>query len=255
MDKMPDNTLPPARRSNPVVFTLLVTAALAGAALAGASLNGVTGDSVQNVLRGAGFGWNAEIMAEQHRLALALQNVELTLQNVELAVSRARADVAQLNARVDEAENLYQEAVNAEPASPAADGPNSGHPASGASLGTGPDFDLGALRSSFDEQTEHNRNEFRAVNRRIDWIEKVIYGPEGAVQPAGTAPRRSRHQFAQGWRVVHVEKGGAVISGKSGAIDVTPGFSVPELGRIAAIRQERGRWVVVTENGMTIRER
>ena len=39
------------------------------------------------------------------------------------------------------------------------------------------------------------------------------------------------------------------------AIDVTPGFTVPDLGRVAAIRQEGGRWVVVTDKGMTIRER
>jgi hypothetical protein len=55
--------------------------------------------------------------------------------------------------------------------------------------------------------------------------------------------------------VLHAEKGVAVIAGKGGAIDVTPGFMVPDLGRVAAIRQEGGRWVVVTDKGMTIRER
>jgi hypothetical protein len=237
------NTSPTVRRSNPLVFTLLVTAALAGAVLAGASLNGAAGVSLQDLLRGSGFGRNTEIVAEQRRQAQALQKVEL-------ALSRARADVVQLSARVDEAENLYQEAVNAVPASPAADVSNSA-----ASQGISRDFDLGALRSSIDEQVEHNRNAFRAVNKRLDWIEKLIYGPERAVQPAGTR-RPSHHQFAQGWRVVHAENGIAVILGKGGAIDVTPGSSIPKLGRIAAIRQVRGgRWVVVTENGTTIRER
>ena len=238
---MLENTSPTARRNNPVVFTLLVAAALAGAVLAGASLKGAAGVSLHELLRGAGFGRNSEIVAEQHRQAQALQKVEL-------ALSRARADVAQLNARVDEAENLYQETVNAVPASPAADGSNSV-----ASQGSGRDSDLGALRSSFDEQAEHNRNAFRAVNKRLDWIEKVIYGPERTAQPAGRAPR---HQFAQGWRVLHAGKGAAVISGRGGAIDVTLGSSIPKLGRIAEIRQVRGgRWVVVTENGTTIRER
>jgi len=55
--------------------------------------------------------------------------------------------------------------------------------------------------------------------------------------------------------VLHAEKGVAVIAGKSGAIDVTPGFVVPNLGRVAAIRQEGRRWVVTTDKGMTIRER
>ena len=30
---------------------------------------------------------------------------------------------------------------------------------------------------------------------------------------------------------------------------------IPDLGRVAAIRQEGGRWVVVMDKGMTIRER
>jgi hypothetical protein len=238
---MPDIISPPAR-SNPVVFTLLMTAALAGAVLAGASLTGVADGSIQDLLRGAGFGRNGEIMAEQRRQALALQRMEQE-------VSSARAGVAALNGRVDEAENLYQEAVNA-----AAGGRDLRDPASGHAPEGGGEFDLGALRSSLDAQAEHSRNEFRTVNKRLDWLEKVIYGPEGAVQPAGTAPRRLHRQFARGWRVLHAENGAAVISGKRGAVDVTPGSRVPDLGRITAIRQERGRWVVVTENGMTIRE-
>jgi hypothetical protein len=223
---MTDNTLPPAR-SNPVVFTLLMTAALAGAVLAGASLTG--GGSVQDLLRGAGFGRNGEIIAEQRRQALALQKMERE-------VTGARAEIATLSARVDEAANLYQETANAAPAA------------------AGREFDLGALRSSIDAQAENSRNALRAVNKRVDWLEKVIYGPEGAVQPAGTAPRRPRRAFAHGWRVLHAENGAAVISGRRGTVDVTPGVRVPDLGRITAIRQERGRWVVVTENGMTIRE-
>jgi len=55
--------------------------------------------------------------------------------------------------------------------------------------------------------------------------------------------------------VLHAENGVAVIAGRGGAIDVTPGFMVPDLGRVAAIRQEGGRWVVVTDRGTTIRER
>jgi hypothetical protein len=240
--QMLEDTSPTAKKSNPVLLTLMMTAMLAGAMLTGASLNGTGGVSLPDLLRRTGFGRDTELMAEQHRQALELQKVEL-------ALSRARADVAQLNARLDEAENLYQEAVNAVPATPA-EGSNSGAP-----QGSGHDFDLGALRSSFDEHVEHNRNAFRAVNKRLDWMEKLIYGPERAVQPAGT--RRALHrQFAQGWRVVQAENGIAVISSKGGVMDVTPGSSVPELGRIAAIRQGRGgRWVVVTENGTTIRER
>jgi hypothetical protein len=254
---MPDNTSPPAK-SNPVVSTLLVTAALAGAMLAGASINGANGP-VKELFRSAGFGRTTEIVAEQRRQAQALEKIEL-------AVIRTRADVAVLNARVDEAENLYQEAVNAAPGSPASGNPEPDSKASGDlpknndtkngdTKNGGQELEFGVLRASLDEQAEHNRNEFHAVNKRLDWLEKFIYGPEGAVQPARMAPRRPSRLFARRWRVLHAGNGAAVISSKDGAIDVTPGTRIPELGRVSAIRQERGRWVVVTDNGMTIRER
>jgi hypothetical protein len=54
--------------------------------------------------------------------------------------------------------------------------------------------------------------------------------------------------------VLHAQEGVAVISGKGGTIDVTPGFVIPQLGRVAEIRQQGGRWEVVTDKG-TIRER
>ena len=245
---MPDNTSPPAR-SNPVVLTLLMTAALAGAMLAGASINGGANVSLKNLLRSAGFGRTGEVAAEQRRQATALERIEL-------AISRTFADVATLNARVDEAENLYREAASAMPGGPASGSPpKDGDTKSSDGGSGGQELDLGALRSSLDEQAERNRNEFHAVNKRLDWLEKFIYGPEGAVQPAGTPPHRLRRQLARGWRVLHAGNGAAVISSKDGAIDVTPGSRVPDLGRISAIRQEHGRWVVVTDNGTTIRER
>lgn len=62
-------------------------------------------------------------------------------------------------------------------------------------------------------------------------------------------------QSGPSWFVLHAEKGVAAIAGKGGAINVTPGLMVPDLGRVAAIRQEGGPWVVVMDKGMTIRER
>ena len=76
----------------------------------------------------------------------------------------------------------------------------------------------------------------------------------GSVQPA-TPGRLQGSQSGPSWFVLHAQKGVAVIGGKGGTIDVTPGFMVPDLGRVAAIRQEGGRWVVVMDKGLTIRER
>src|SRR5215470_14807485 len=224
---MPDNT--PRRRNSPLAFRSLAPVALAAAVVTGASLSGLASGAMQKLPWTAASHPDGEIMAEQRRQASALEEIEI-------AVSRARADVALLNARVDEAENSQQEAAN--------------------SARIDRQFDLGALRSSLDEQAERNRNELRAVNKRLDWLEKLIYGQDvtGAVQLA-TPGRRPSARSAPRWRVLHAEKGVAVIAGKGGAIDVTPGFVVPDLGRVAAIRQEGKRWVVVMDKGMTIRER
>src|SRR5262249_10172671 len=175
-------------------------------------------------------GHDSELLAEQRRQASALERIEVS-------VSRARADVALLNMRVDEAEDLSREAANS-------------------AVSIDHEFDLRALRSSLDEQAEHNRGEWRALNKRLDWLEKLVYGQDAAssVQPAALR-RRPGARSGPAWHVLHAERGVAVIAGKGGAIDVTPGFTVPNLGRVAAIRQEGGRWVVTTEKGMTIRER
>jgi len=225
---MPDN-IAPLPKNDPLAFTFLIAMALAAAVVTGASLSGVASGALQDVLRIAGFGRDSEITAERRRQALALEKIEMSF-------SVMRADVALLNARVDDAERPHQETANA--AASRIDG----------------EIEWGALRTSLDEHTQRNRNEFSAVNKRIDWLEKLVYSQDatGSVQPATPG----RRQGAQpGWFLLHAEKGVAVIAGKGGAIDVTPGFMVPDLGRVAAIRQEGRRWVVVMDKGMTIRER
>jgi hypothetical protein len=227
---MPDNTS--RLRNGLFTFRSLAPVALAAAVVTGASLSGLASGAVQKLPWTAGSRHDSAIMAEQRRQASALEKIEV-------AVSRARADVALLNARTDEVENLHLEAAK-----------------SPINSGTDREFDLGALRSSLDEQADRNRNELRAVNKRLDWLEKIVYGQDaaGPVQLAAPA-RHPNGRSGRRWFVLHAEKGVAVIAGKGGAIDVTPGFTVPDLGRVAAIRQEGGRWVVVTDKGMTIRER
>ncbi len=226
---MPDN-IAPLPKNDPLAFTFLIAMALAAAVVTGASLSGLASGAVQKLPWTAGPGHDSKIMAEQRRQASALEQIEV-------AVSRARADVALLNARADEAENLHLEVAKSAPR-------------------IDREFDLGALRSSLDEQAERNRNELRAVNKRLDWLEKIVYGQDAAGPVQLAAPgRRPNARSGRRWFVLHAEKGVAVIAGKGGAIDVTPGFIVPDLGRVAAIRQEGGRWVVVTDKGMMIRER
>lgn len=224
---MPHVTSPLAR-NNPLAFPLIAVA-LSAALATGASFSGVASGAVQDLLRSAGLAHESKIVAEQHNQATELEKIELS-------IARARADIALLNARIEEAENSRREAVNPAPS-------------------TEREPDLGALRISLDEQAERNRIEFNAAHKRIDWLEKLVYNQDaaGSVQPAPA--RRHSTQSAPRWFVLHAEKDVAVIAGKGGAISVTPGFMVPHLGRVAAIRQEAGRWVVVIDKGRTIRER
>src|SRR6266849_4766843 len=167
---MPDNTSP-RLRNGPLAFRSLAPVALAAAVVTGASLSGLASGAVQKLPWTARSGHDSEIMAEQRRQASALEKIEL-------AASRARADVALLNARVDEAENVQQAAANS---------------AINSATGIDRQFDLGALRSSLDEQAERNRNELRAVNKRLDWLEKLVYGQDatGSVQLAAPGRRPS----------------------------------------------------------------
>ncbi len=226
---MPDNTSPVAKNDTSA-FTFFVAFALAAAVVAGASLGGVASGAMKDMLRNAGLEREKEITAEQRRQALALEKIEVS-------IGRARADIALLNGRVDDAESLRQQPVNSAPSA-------------------APELEVGALRTSLDEQAERSRNEFNSVKKRIDWLEKLVYNGQdgsGPVQP--TPGRRRLAQSGNGWFVMHAQKGVAVIASKAGAIDVTPGFVVPDLGRVSAIRQEGRRWVVVMDKGITIRER
>ncbi len=142
------NAAPPSTRSNPIVFTSLITAALAAAVLAGASLSSVASGAAQDMLRAAGFGSSAEIQAEQRRHARVLERIEL-------AVGRVQADIALLNARIEDAGDRSRDALNAAPVNRASGNPapdNSGQVNSGQVNPTrrGPEFDLGALRASFE---------------------------------------------------------------------------------------------------------
>jgi hypothetical protein len=141
MPEMPHNTSPSVR-NKPVVFTALMTLALAAAVLTGASFSGVTSSAAQDRLRNPGFGRNGGTLAEQRRHAQALERIEL-------AIGRLRADIALLNARIEEAGTRNREAANAAPVSAsgnlAANDPGQNNPS-----GSGPEFDLGALRTSFE---------------------------------------------------------------------------------------------------------
>ena len=49
-----------------------------------------------------------------------------------------------------------------------------------------------------------------------------------------------------------VGNGGALIEGRQGIYEVYAGDPVPGLGRVDAIREQDGHWVVVTSKGLIV---
>ncbi len=56
-------------------------------------------------------------------------------------------------------------------------------------------------------------------------------------------------KIVNGYRVRDVYQGAALIESDGGMIGVEPGEIVPGVGRVIAIKERAGRWVVVTERG------
>jgi hypothetical protein len=215
-------------KQDPVAFTFLIAVGLAVAVTSGAALSGIASGAVQNMMRTAGFGQSEVIKSEQQLQALELAKIGGSLGQV-------RSEIARLTARADAAADALQHQA-------AKPGPTTSRPT---------DIDLATLRTTIDEHEQRNSAALTAVNKRIDWLETLVYSQDAtsSVQPTVPATRRRGAKAKSAWIVLHAEEGLAVIGGAGGTIDVTPGYVMPELGRVAAIRQRGGHWEVVTEKG------
>jgi hypothetical protein len=86
----------------------------------------------------------------------------------------------------------------------------------------------------------------------------AIAAPEttSSIAPRGdikaSAPS-AKPPIVDGWVLTSVGRGGAIVAGRSGFYEVYPGDPLPGLGRVAAVRYQEGRWVVVTPKGLIIR--
>lgn len=72
----------------------------------------------------------------------------------------------------------------------------------------------------------------------------------GSVQTAATANASAARAAIEGWRIRRAYDGTAVLEGKAGIVEVSPGQTVPTLGRIQEIKNEGGHWQVITSNGI-----
>jgi hypothetical protein len=78
--------------------------------------------------------------------------------------------------------------------------------------------------------------------------------PKQAAVPMvlGDPPTTLKPLTVPGYVLRRVYDGAALIEGRDGIIEVEPGMVAPGLGRIEAIRQQGGRWVVVTARGLVV---
>jgi len=127
--------------------------------------------------------------------------------------------------------------------------------------------DIAVLKSNTESTTSSSRNnatnsnsvpgQVSNLNERFDRIERRIDAlatkettgsvPAPVPQRAG-APGQSA---LSGWSVRDVYRNAALIQGsRFGTIEVSPGDNIPGLGRVHSIRQQDGRWVVITSRGV-----
>jgi hypothetical protein len=102
-------------------------------------------------------------------------------------------------------------------------------------------------------QMSNLNDRFDRIERRIDAL--ATKDTTGTV-PAGPLPKLGARGPLAGWSVRDVYRNAALIQGtKLGTMEVSPGDNVPGLGRIHSIRQQDGRWVVVTSRGIIAQPR
>jgi len=59
----------------------------------------------------------------------------------------------------------------------------------------------------------------------------------------------------EGWALRDVYRGRALVENRTGLYEIAPGANLPGAGRIEAISQQSGRWVVVTSKGLIVSSR
>jgi hypothetical protein len=109
-----------------------------------------------------------------------------------------------------------------------------------------------ATNNNTNGQLSNLNERFDRIERRIDAL--AIKETTGSV-PAAPLPKAAHAPLA-GWSVRDVYRNAALIQGtKLGMMEVSPGDNIPGLGRIHSIRQQDGRWVVITSRGIIAQPR
>jgi hypothetical protein len=187
-----ENTVSPPKDT--VAFAVLIAMILIAAVMFGVGASGIASGTVQDMLRWAGFGANAEMRAELARQKTDIADIRTSLERTsgEAAALGARTqdlvrgDAAQSDrlARLDDEVAMLKAKFRALlPTDPLDSLANGG-------------TDLLTLRTTLDAQAERSRHEYIALNKRIDYLENMIAAPPdvtGTIRPPAKRKGHGAH--------------------------------------------------------------
>lgn len=176
-----------------VAFALLIAMILVAAGMFGVGVSGIANGTVHEWLQSAGFGPNTEMRAELLRRKADISELRASLdrmigksatlnshtQDIANRDAVQSERIAELNQEMALLKAKFRALLPVDPLESLANG------------GT----DVLTLRTTLDDQAEHNRHEFDALNKRIDHLENLLTPAEvtGTVRPAEKHRRNSAH--------------------------------------------------------------
>jgi hypothetical protein len=86
--------------------------------------------------------------------------------------------------------------------------------------------------------------------------QRVAAAPAPLPVPPMSEPKKpSPPPVVEGWVLRDVFRGRALVASRHGVFEAAPGLELPGLGQVESIKQQDGRWVVVTEKGLIVASR
>lgn len=126
---------------------------------------------------------------------------------------------------------------------------------------------IGTLRNAVTSASSHTGSQLARFGEALERAEKRAAAaaqmqsqaqarahvpPQGPADVTGALPRPGvvPARPIPGWIVRRVYDGVALIEGRDGIIEAEPGALIPGIGRVQEIKRDRGRWLVVTSQGL-----
>lgn len=92
------------------------------------------------------------------------------------------------------------------------------------------------------------------LSEEIATASQAVPAPEftGSVQTSAVRSANASRNVIEGWFIRRAYDGSALLENRSGIIEVSPGQDVPAIGRIQEIKNDGGRWQVITSKGIIV---